>query len=224
MTQKALTDLIPSIKLFLTHWQSVENFLGSPMTLTDGSNRDRLANTLTSIEASDTTLLTLTNNQQTLQNTRERLRAPLHAMAKQARISLNGLAGNTDAIGSLPKLLTATSDPAKYLPVVRDIADTWARVNALPQAAVPAATLPLTIPIGDNETIVQKTRTEFVTAIDALATAVDDLAGNAMQAREQRARRDELHQMAREILKRYSPTVKAKLPAGHALVKNLPKL
>ena len=194
------------------------------LVLTNGMTRDGLADLLTSIEAATATVLTSLNDQQTLQSTRERLHKPVHAMAKQARTSLKGLAGNTDAIGALPSIPSVTTNPAKYLPVVRDLADTWARVNALPQASVPAATLPLTIPMDDAGAIVQKTHGQFVAALDALTVAVDQVASNAQNLKERRGQRDALHATARAALKLYSPAVKGKLPAGHALLKNLPKL
>jgi hypothetical protein len=224
MPTVVLTDLVPTLKLFLSHWTSVENTTQSALVLTNGATRDSLVDLLTQIEDATTAVLTSLNQQETLQSTRERLRKPVHSMAKQARLSLKGLAGNTDAIGALPSLPSATTNPTKYVPAVRDLADTWGRVNALPQASVPAATLPLTIPQEESGAIVQKTHAQFVAAIDALAASVDSVAENAQGLKELRGQRDTLHTQARAILKLYSPAVKGKLPAGHALLKNLPKL
>ncbi len=224
MPAGTLVDYVPVIKLFLSHWNSVENMTQTALVLTNRMTRDGLVDLLERIEAATATVLTSLNDQQTLQSTRERLRKPVHAMAKQARTSLKGLAGNTDAIGALPDIPSATTNPAKYLPAVRDLAETWARVNALPQAAVPAATLPLTIPMDQAGAIVQKTHGEFVAALGALTAAVDEVASNAQALKELRGQRDALHATARAALKLYSPTVKGKLPAGHALLKNLPKL
>lgn len=224
MPAGTLVDYVPTIKLFLSHWSSVENTTQTALVLTNGMTRDGLADLLASIQTATATVLTSLNDQQTLQSTRERLQKPVHAMAKQARTSLKGLAGNTDAIGALPDIPAITTNPAKYLPVVRDLADTWARVNALPQALVPAATLPLTIPMDDAGAIVQKTHGQFVAALDALTVAVDQVASNAQSLKELRGQRDALHATARAALKLYSPAVKGKLPAGHTLLKNLPKL
>ena len=224
MSSAPLTDLVPTIKLFLSHWSSVENATQKALVLPDGTTRDGLVDLLARIQAETTAVLTTENEQQTLQSTRERLRAPLHIMAQQARKTLKGLAGNTDAIGALPVLPSATTNPAKYLPVVRDIADIWARVNALPPAAVPAATLPLTIPLDNAGEILDKTLTEFTTAVEAYSDAVDSVASKGQESKEHRGQRDTLHTLARELLKLYAPTVRGKLPAGHALLKNLPKL
>jgi hypothetical protein len=224
MSSGNLVDYVPTIKLFLAHWNSVENTTQTALILTNGMTRDGLVDLLKRIEAATIAVLTSLNEQQTLQSTRERLRKPVHAMAKQARMSLKGLAGNTDAIGALPILPSITTAPEKYLPILQDLAETWARVNALPPATVPATTLPLTIPMDSDGAIVQRTHAEFVAAVQALAATVDAVASNAQTLKELRGQRDSLHATVRATLKLYAPTVKGKLPAGHALVLSLPKL
>ena len=197
--------------------------LGEPLKLSNGASRSDLADLLARIEAATNAVMLVHNDQQTLQNTRDRLRIPAHELAKQARISLKGQAGNTDAIGALPRLPSATTNPATYLPVLEDIAQVWERINRLPAASVPAATLPLTIPLTENGEIVQKSLADFRAAIAALRATVDALAANAQTDKQQRAIRDELHQSARALLGLYPAAVKSRLPAGHALLKNLPK-
>ena len=57
MPAGTLVDYVPVIKLFLSHWNSVENMTQTALVLTNGMTRDGLVDLLERIEAATATVL-----------------------------------------------------------------------------------------------------------------------------------------------------------------------
>ena len=224
MAKPKLINNLPILNKTIIHWNKVETALGEAVTLPDGTTRDGATDLATSIKDTESGLIATRNDLSTAQGERDSTRIAVHTAAKQARISLRGLAKNVPEVNGLPKLPTLTTAPATLLALYDDIANIWERVNGLPQASVPAAKLPLRIPLMEDNALVHVTHPEFVTRVEALRTAVQTLAELELNVSTGIGTRDRLHKQAATITKDYGAAVRGLLPTGHPLLKIIPTL
>ncbi|MBB6053358.1 hypothetical protein [Armatimonas rosea] len=222
-TTKTVNNL-PVLNKTITHWDKVETALGERVLLPDGATHDVAIDLAMSIQDAETAVTVERNALSAAQGTRDATRRAAHTVAQQARLSLKGLAKNAPDLYGLPTLLAITSAPAVLLENYTDIASVWERVNALPQARVPAAKLPLRIPLEENNGIVHITLEQFRARIDALRAAADTLATAESTVTEGIVERKRLHEQAGTVVKDYAGVARGLLPAGHALLKTIPTL
>ncbi len=111
-----------------------------------------------------------------------------------------------------------------FVAALEDIADVWGRVNALPQASVPAARLPLKIPLTENNALVSLTLEQFNARLAALRTAAQALTQAEDAVTVGIGTRDGLHDQAAAVVKDYGIVARSVLPEGHPLLKTIPTL
>ncbi|WP_309708312.1 hypothetical protein [Armatimonas sp.] len=224
MAKPKLINNLPILNKTIAHWGKVETTLGEALTLPDSTTRDGATDLATNIQDAETALIATRNALSTAQGVRDSTRKAAHTAGKQARKSLRGLAKNTPEVLGLPELPSVTTAPATLLALYDDIANIWERVNGLPQASVPAAKLPLRIPLMEDNALVQLTQAEFVARIEALRSAAQTLAELELSVSTGIGTRDGLHKQAATITKDYGAAVRGLLPTGHPLLKTIPTL
>ena len=124
----------------------------------------------------------------------------------------------------LPTVPPVTSAPALFVAALEDIADVWGRVNALPQASVPAAHLPLKIPLTESNSLVSLTLEQFNARLAALRTAAQALTQAEDSVTVGIGTRDGLHDQAAAVVKDYGIVARSVLPEGHPLLKTISTL
>jgi hypothetical protein len=221
-TIKRLNNL-PVLNRALTHWTELEIMTADSVTLPDGTTRDRAQDLATSIQDAEAALMTARNTLSVAQGARNQARIALYPAAKQARKSLRGLAKNVPEVLGLPTVPPVTSAPAVFVAALEDIADVWGRVNALPQASVPAAHLPLRIPLTENNTLVSLTLEQLNARLVALRSAAQALTQAADSVTVSIGIRDGLHEQAAAVVKDYGVVARSVLPESHPLLKTIPK-
>lgn len=224
MPTKKIVNNLPLLNKAIAHWGQAETAIGETLVLPDGTTHDGAIDLATSIKDAETALTDQRNALSKAQGERTSTRTVAQNAAKQARKSLRGLAKNVPDVLGLPDLPAATSAPATLLAVYTDIANVWERVNALPQASVPAAKLPLRIPLLEGNATVHLTQAEFVARVEALASAAESLASAESAVSVGLATRDDLHKQASTVVKDYAGVVRGVLPDGHPLLKTIPTL
>lgn len=224
MPTKKIVNYVPTVKKIMAHWTLVEAAIGEELVVPEETTHDDAGDTAGLIEDAEAELIDARNALSRAQGERNRTRSAAHEAAKQARKSLRGLAKNVPDVLGLPNLPGVTTAPASLLALYTDIANVWKRVNALPQASVPAAKLPLTIPLTENKILVQLTQAQFVARIAALTTATENLAAAEAAVSTVISQRDRYYGYARELVKDYAGAVRGLLPSDHALLKTIPTL
>jgi hypothetical protein len=224
MPKPKLVNHLPLLNHVLAHWSQVETALGEAVTLPDGTTRDGAQDLATSLQDSDSSLLVNRNTLMSAQGGRNEARDAAHTAGKQARKSLRGLAKNVPDVLGLPQVPAKTCAPAVLATALDDITDIWGRVNALPQASVPAAKLPLRIPLKEGETPILLTREQFQARTQTLRTCGQSLTEAEDAVRVGIVERDTLHDRAAEVIKDYGTVVRGLLYDGHPLLKTLPTL
>ena len=219
-----LINNLPVLNHTLTHWNQLETVIADSVTLPDGTTRDGAQDLATSLQSVEAALMTARNALSVAQGTRNQAREALYPAAKQARKSLRGLAKNVPEVLGLPTVPPVTSAPAVLLAALEDIADVWGRVNALPAARVPAAHLPLKIPLTENNALVSLTLEQFNTRLAALRSAAQVLTEAEDTVTVGIGTRDGLHDQAAEVVKSYGTVARSVLPDGHPLLKTIPTL
>ena len=144
--------------------------------------------------------------------------------AQQARKSLRGQAGNVPEVQGLPSLPVISTAPATLLTIYTDIASVWEQVNGLPAASVPAVTLPLRIPLTQDNALLQLDLAEFRARTEAFRSATESVRDKEATVAVHLGERNALHKQATETVKRYAALVRGLLPDGHPLLATIPTL
>lgn len=219
-----LVNNLPILIRTLSHWTQIENATGAGVALPDGTTRDGGQDLASGIKDAETVLMEGRNALAKAQGERNLARTVAYTAAKQARKSLRGVAKNAPEVRGLPNVPPVTSAPAVLIAALEDIADVWERINALPPAQVPAAHLPLRIPLTEHNALVQLTLPQFRARVEALGIVAQALAESEAAVRVGIGTRNDLHDQAAELVKSYGAVAHALLPDGHPLLKTIPTL
>ena len=219
-----LVNNLPILNRVLAHWTQVEENIVTTVALPDGTHHSQAQSLATRIREVEVSLMEGRNALSVAQADRNQARSAVYTAAKQARKSLRGLAQNAPDVQGLPDVPPGTSASPVLLAAGEDIANVWLRVNGLPQASVPAAHLPLRIPLTENNALVQLSQEQFVQHLERLRTVAEALEEAEASVTVGIGARDALHDQAAELVKRYATVVRGLLPEGHPLLKTVPKL
>jgi hypothetical protein len=224
MPTKKIVNNLPILNKTVIHWGKAETALGEAITLPDGTTHDGAIDLATNIKDIEKQVVDDRVLLAKAQGVRNNTRNAVHTAAKQARKSLRGLAKNVPDVLGLANLPALTSAPAVLLEIYENIASVWEMVNGLPQASVPAAKLPLRLPLTENSALVQLTLAQFQERTEALRAAAESLAGAEATVRASLGTRNDLHDQAEAIVKDYGAAVRGLLPDGHPLLDTIPTL
>ncbi len=220
----SILDYAPITEKILAHWLQVETKTGRPLLLKDDTSHAELSTLKSRLSAVDLENIAQENTRQLAQEARDRAVAKLHPLFKQARTSLKGQVARVPGAKAIPALLPTGTDPQKYLQAARDLADLWARVNALDPRKNVGVALPVTIPILSGEATLQVSEAQYLAAVDAYALAVQALASARSAEELGKGVRDGLHKQVKAKLLLYPAAAKGVLAAGDPLRATIPTL
>jgi hypothetical protein len=224
MPTRVVVNNLPVLNRVIAHWVNVEAIVANSVSVPDGMSLAEARELAGAILEAEGVLIEARNILSQAQGMRNMTRGSVHSAARQARKSLVGQVGNVTEVKGLPALPVVSSAAAKLLQIYTDIANVWERVNGLPAASVPAARLPLRIPLTENDALVQLDLAGFQTRIETFRSAAEAVKDGEAAVTVKIRERDVLHKRAASLVKSYGSLVRGLLPAGHPLLSTIPTL
>ena len=199
MPTQSVINYLSVLNRVLSHWANVEAVVANSIDVPDGMSLAQARELAGAILEAEGVLIEARNTLSEAQGVRNTARGSVHLAARQARKSLVGQAGNVAEVKGLPALPVVSSAAARLLGIYTDIANVWERVNGLPAASVPAARLPLRIPLTESDALVYLDLAGFQARIEVFRGAAEAVKDSEAAVTVKIGERDALHKQAAPI-------------------------
>ncbi len=220
-----LNDYLPAVDKFLQHWKEAEGELGRAIVLEDGMTRTDLVALRTRLSASQTTLIDATNTIQATIARREQGRKATLPVARQVRKAIRNLIPSSEEARATPEVPATTAGPEKQLTALRDIANLWTRVNALPANRYPSLTPPLIVSIETTPGVYEAVTCAAYTArVAALDSDLQTLRVAEQVRVGQVESRDKRIEQIKTATKAYARAIQGLFTAGAPTARSVPRL
>lgn len=220
---EALTDYIPLVEKFLTHWNDSETNLGRALVLDNGTTRDSLQDLKEELIALQNALINSENDRQEQIKLRDNARNEALPMAKQVRKAVLGALPSSAEARELPTRVPAfNADAQKQLVVLRDIENIWTRVDALPAATHPGLVLPFTVRVDLEGTETDLPRASYSAAVGRLTAAASALEAAEQALKQAQQERKKVTERLKAVFLAYRKLIRGLFPRTSALYRSLP--
>ncbi len=220
-----LTDYLPTMDLFLAHWNDTNAARETSLILEGGETRADLQAIRTAIVAANAAVLEAENQTQTGATRRDLCRKDTLPVARAARNTILGLIPSSPEAHALPEIPGDGADPEKQLVALRDLELIWKSLEDLPKGKYPSLATPLIVEIEDDS---GKTRKVGFKAYSASVARLDSelqLLRRAAQTRtESQQSRQKAAERGRALLTKYAKAIRRVFPRTSATYRSLPKL
>lgn len=215
MPLSSIDSYLSTSQEFITHWTAVSADLGAagPLVLPFGYNVASLTADRTALQAKITAVTIADNTLQIAAGLRDNKRGPLRERMRQFRSALQSYFGGSEFISALPSIPRFTAAEGPFMDPLDDMANLWARINAL----TPVIGLPIPLTLVGGYTLAAFNGD--VAAMRAAFSAWNDASQGALIAREQR---NALLGPMRARLSQYRLAVQSKYATGAPLLASFP--
>lgn len=210
------SSYVPTIGLFLSHWNDVDAELGAggPFVLPDGTTHAQLTTYRDDLQTFASNIQSRLNDREIARGQIELQRAVMIGRVGDFNRRVRAYLASSPYTRALPDVPGSSSGEARMLTPLDDMATLWEKINA---ATIPGFTPPLLL-LDDID------HATFTTDLATLKTAYHTWGDADQSLKVEREKRNDLQDVARPALRDYRATVQATFPPDHALVDSLPAM
>ncbi len=206
------SSYIPTINLFLAHWEDAEGVQGSPITVPpQGTTRGELENTRDALEAARAKVEDRINDVEIGNATLAQQKTVMIAHVNDFNRRVRGLLPGTPFVNGLPEVPRPTSAQSYFTKPLIDMASLWGKINT---AQAPD---PFLLAEGYD-------RATFETDLETLNEAYVTDYDNEQEVKLARDERNAIQEEVLPILVGYRRVIEALFAPGSPIVQTLPRV